>query len=81
MDTGASIMSGNLTHDLARDIIGAHVTPELLAALDTLFPERSPGLSDSIDQIRYAAGARHVVRVMHELAKHHRARNIDGVEN
>ena len=52
--------------------IGSRLTPEMMEALDVLFPERSPELSDSIDQIRYAAGQRSVIRFLRGL--------IDGEE-
>ena len=35
--------------------------------LDTLYPERTPELADSIDQIRYASGQRSVVRFLRGL--------------
>ena len=47
--------------------IGSRLTPEMMEALDTFFPERSPELSDSIDQIRYASGQRSVIRFLRGL--------------
>ena len=47
--------------------IGARLTPEMMEALDVLFPERSPELTDSIDQIRYASGQRSVIRFLRGL--------------
>ena len=40
---------------------------EAVEILDRFFPERTPPLSDSIDQIRYASGQRSVVRFLKEL--------------
>lgn len=40
---------------------------EALEILDRFFPERSPGLGDTMDQIRYASGQRSVVRFLREL--------------
>ena len=47
--------------------IGSRLTPEMMEALDVFFPERSPELSDSIDQIRYASGQRSVIRFLRGL--------------
>ena len=38
-----------------------------MEALDTLFPERTPDLADSVDQIRYASGQRSVIRFLRGL--------------
>ena len=54
------------TEDL-RKLIKSLVDSELLDALDKVFPERSPELSDSIDQIRYASGQRSVIRFLRGL--------------
>jgi hypothetical protein len=43
------------------------VTPAAVEALDALFPERCPAVSDTIDQIRYASGQRAVVRFIRSL--------------
>lgn len=40
---------------------------EALEILDKFFPERSPALGDTIDQIRYASGQRSVIRFLKEL--------------
>ena len=40
---------------------------EAIEILDRFFPERTPALCDSIDQIRYASGQRSVVRFLKEL--------------
>ena len=53
--------------DQAKRCVGQMLTPEFLDALDYLFPERTPGLADSIDQIRYASGQRSVVRFLRGL--------------
>ena len=39
----------------------------MMEALDVFFPERSPELTDSIDQIRYASGQRSVIRFLRGL--------------
>ena len=54
------------TEDL-RKLIKSLVDSELLDALDKVFPEKSPELSDSIDQIRYASGQRSVIRFLRGL--------------
>lgn len=53
--------------DTLKRIIARHLDDEMLDALDRLFPERTPELTDSIDQIRYAAGQRSVVRLLRSL--------------
>lgn len=53
--------------DALKRIIGQQLNEEMLDALDQLFPERTPELSDSIDQIRYAAGQRSVIRFLRGL--------------
>jgi len=58
--------------DSLKRAIGSRLTPEMMEALDCFFPERTPELTDSIDQIRYAAGQRSVIRFLRGL--------IDGEE-
>lgn len=53
--------------DTLKRIIAQGVTDEALAALEQLFPERTPELNDSIDQIRYASGQRSVIRFLRGL--------------
>ena len=53
--------------DTLKRIIGHQMTDELLDALDLLFPEKTPELTDSVDQIRYAAGQRSVIRFLRGL--------------
>ena len=53
--------------DTLKRIIGKQMTDEVVDALDKLFPEKTPELNDSIDQIRYAAGQRSVVRFLKGL--------------
>jgi hypothetical protein len=53
--------------DALKRIVGQQLNDEMLDALDQLFPERTPELSDSIDQIRYAAGQRSVIRFLRGL--------------
>ena len=55
------------TLDAAKRCLGKELTPEFLDALDYLFPERTPELADSIDQIRYASGQRSVIRFLRGL--------------
>lgn len=43
------------------------IPQEAIEILDRFFPERTPPLCDSIDQIRYASGQRSVVRFLREL--------------
>jgi hypothetical protein len=44
------------------------MTDELLDALDKLFPEKTPELTDSIDQVRYSSGQRSVIRFLRGLS-------------
>ncbi|MBM4179493.1 MAG: hypothetical protein FJ211_09195 [Ignavibacteria bacterium] len=53
--------------DALKRIIGQQMTDELLDALDQLFPEKTPELTDSIDQVRYASGQRSVIRFLRGL--------------
>lgn len=53
--------------DTLKRIIVKHLDDELLDALDQLFPERTPELNDSVDQIRYASGQRSVIRFLRGL--------------
>jgi hypothetical protein len=53
--------------DTLKRIIGQQLTSEVLDALDQLFPERTPELTDSVDQIRYASGQRSVIRFLRGL--------------
>ena len=53
--------------DTVKRIIAQQLTDEVLDALDKLFPEKTPELNDSIDQIRYAAGQRSVIRFLRSL--------------
>ena len=50
--------------DTLKRIVASKLDNEMLDALDKLFPERSPELTDSIDKIRYDAGRRSVVRFL-----------------
>lgn len=43
------------------------VSRDALSALDRLFPERCPELADSVDEIRFKAGQRSVVRMILSL--------------
>ena len=53
--------------DTLKRVIAQRLDDEVLDALDRLFPERTPELTDSIDQIRYAAGQRSVIRFLKGL--------------
>jgi hypothetical protein len=53
--------------DTLKRIIAQRLDDEVLDALDQLFPERTPELGDSIDQIRYASGQRSVIRFLRGL--------------
>lgn len=55
--------------DTLKRIIAQQLTDEVLDALDKLFPERTPDLNDSIDQIRYASGQRSVIRFLKGLTE------------
>lgn len=48
-------------------VIKQRMSDELLEALELMFPERTPELTDSIDQIRYASGQRSVIRFLRSL--------------
>jgi len=48
-------------------VIKQRMSDELLEALELMFPEKTPELTDSIDQIRYAAGQRSVIRFLRSL--------------
>jgi len=54
--------------DVLKRIIKQQMSDELFEALDALFPEKTPELSDSIDQIRYASGQRSVIRFLRGLS-------------
>ena len=53
--------------DTLKRIIAQQLTDEVLDALDKLYPERTPELNESIDQIRYAAGQRSVIRFLRSI--------------
>ena len=53
--------------DTLKRILVQGVSDEVLDALDRLFPERTPELADSVDQIRYSSGQRSVVRFLQGL--------------
>lgn len=53
--------------DSLKRIITKELSDELLDALDKLFPERTPELNDSIDEIRYSSGQRSVIRFLRGL--------------
>ena len=50
--------------DTLKRVLVQGVTDEVLDALDKLFPERTPELADSVDQIRYSSGQRSVIRFL-----------------
>lgn len=53
--------------DSLKRIVAQQLTDEVVDALDKLFPEKTPELNDSIDQIRYASGQRSVIRFLRGL--------------
>lgn len=53
--------------DVLKRIIAQRLTDEMMDAMDQLFPERTPDLTDSVDRIRYASGQRSVVRFLRGL--------------
>jgi len=50
--------------DKLKRIIASKIDDEMLNALDELFPEKSPELTDSIDKVRYDSGQRSVIRFL-----------------
>lgn len=55
------------TPDEMRAALKDLIPDEALEILDRFFPERTPGLGDTMDQIRYASGQRSVIRFLKEL--------------
>lgn len=53
--------------DSLKRIVVQGVSDEVFDALDQLFPERTPELTDSIDKIRYSSGQRSVIRFLKGL--------------
>jgi len=53
--------------DKLKRIIASKIDDEMLDALDELFPEKSPELTDSIDKVRYDSGQRSVIRFLRGL--------------
>lgn len=53
--------------DTLKRIVAQQLTDEVVDALDKLFPEKTPELNDSVDQIRYASGQRSVIRFLRGL--------------
>lgn len=54
--------------DSLKRVIAKELTEELIDALDKLFPEKTPELTDSIDQVRYSSGQRSVIRFLRGLS-------------
>lgn len=54
--------------DSLKRVIAHELTEELIDALDKLFPEKTPELTDSIDQVRYSSGQRSVIRFLRGLS-------------
>ena len=48
------------------DVIVPDITPALLKALDSIFPEKSADKSATRDETMWQAGERSVVRFLHE---------------
>ena len=59
---------GPSDHEQARRVIAQWLNEEVLEAFDTLFPERSADVRDSIDEIRHSGGQRSVIRFLRGLA-------------
>jgi hypothetical protein len=53
--------------DTLKRIIAQNIREEAIDALDQLFPERTPELGESLDQIRYSSGQRSVIRLLRSL--------------
>ena len=53
--------------DSLKRVLVQGVSDEVLDALDRLFPERTPELTDSLDQVRYSSGQRSVIRFLKGL--------------
>ena len=53
--------------DEMKTVLKDLIPAEAIEILDKFFPERCPGLNDSIDQIRYSSGQVSVVRFLKEL--------------
>ena len=54
-------------HEQATRVIAQWLNDEVLEAFDTLFPERTPELRDSVDEIRHSGGQRSVIRFLRGL--------------
>ena len=54
--------------DSLKRVIAQQLTDELIDALDKLFPEKTPELTDSIDHVRYSSGQRSVIRFLRGLS-------------
>lgn len=57
----------NLDRGDAREVLKEKIDRSFLLALDTLFPEKTPELEDSLDKIRYASGQRSVVYLLRSI--------------
>lgn len=53
--------------DTLKRVLVQGISDEVLDALDRLFPERTPELADSVDQVRYSSGQRSVIRFLKGL--------------
>lgn len=54
-------------HEQATRVIAQWLNDEVIEAFDTLFPERTPELRDSVDEIRHSGGQRSVIRFLRGL--------------
>ena len=50
--------------DSLKELIKSGINREALESLDRLFPERTPEVNDSVDQIRHYGGQRSVIRFL-----------------
>jgi len=53
--------------DSLKRIVVQGISDEVFDALDQLFPEHTPDLTDSLDRIRYSSGQRSVIRFLKGL--------------
>ena len=56
--------------DSLKELIKDGISREALESLDRLFPERTPEVSDSLDQIRHYGGQRSVIRFLLTLCEY-----------
>jgi hypothetical protein len=52
-----------------RGIIARGFSREAINAMDKMYPEKSPSLRDTVDEIRYKSGQRSVIRFLLSLVE------------